>query len=104
GPSIIIVYAPCINHGIKAGMDQVGQEMKNVVDSGYWCLYRYHPETKEFFLDSKEPSMDFKTFLRGEVRYSALELTFPENADKLFAEAEENTKSKYEKYRKMSQK
>lgn len=104
GPSIIIAYAPCINHGIKAGMEQVGQEMKNVVDSGYWCLYRYHPKTKEFFLDSKEPVMDLKTFLRGEVRYSSLELTFPENAEKLFAEAEESTKLKYETYRKLSQK
>ena len=102
GPSIVIAYAPCITHGIKAGMDKVRQEMKNAVDSGYWCLYRYHPENKEFILDSKEPSMDFKTFLRGEVRYSALETTFPENAEKLFAEAEEGMKRKYEKYKLMS--
>ncbi len=104
GPSIVIVYAPCISHGIKSGMDQVRQEMKNIVDSGYWCLYRYHPETKEFFLDSKEPTMDFKTFLRGEVRYSSLEVTFPVNAEKLFAEAEESMKAKYEKYKLMAQK
>lgn len=102
GPSIVIVYAPCINHGIKAGMDQVQREMKHVVDSGYWCLYRYRPDSKEFFLDSKEPSMDFKSFLRGEVRYSALELTFPDDAKRLFDEAEEDMKTRYEKYRKMS--
>lgn len=104
GPSIIIVYAPCINHGIKAGMEQVQQEMKHAVDSGYWCLYRYHPETKEFFLDSKEPSMDFKMFLRGEVRYAALEAAFPDNAEKLFKEAEDGMKNKYQKYKKMAQK
>jgi pyruvate-ferredoxin/flavodoxin oxidoreductase len=104
GPSIVIAYAPCINHGIKAGMEQVRQEMKHAVDSGYWCLYRYNPEKKEFSLDSKEPSMDLKTFLRGEVRYAELEAAFPENAEKLFAEAEDGMKEKYKKYKTMAQK
>ncbi|MDD2217852.1 MAG: pyruvate:ferredoxin (flavodoxin) oxidoreductase [Eubacteriales bacterium] len=104
GPSIIIAYAPCINHGIKKGMGNVQGEMKRAVDSGYWNLYRYQPSTKNFMLDSKEPSMPLIDFLRGEVRYSALEITFPENAEKLFAQAEEEAKAKYEEYKNRAQK
>ena len=73
--------------------------MKEAVESGYWNLYRYSPENKEFTLDSKEPSMDLIDFLRGEVRYSALEITFPENAKNLFKEAEEGAKAKFEYYK-----
>ena len=104
GPSIVIVYAPCTAHGIKNGMNNVQAEMKSAVEAGYWNLYRYNPDTKEFFLDSKEPTIDFKTFLRGEVRYSALERTFPDNAEKLFAEAEQAAKAKYNYYKKLAHK
>ena len=99
GPSIVICYSPCITHGIKKGMNNSQLEMKEAVESGYWNLYRYNPATKNFSLDSKEPTMELKDFLRGEVRYSALEITFPENAEKLFAEAEQAAKDKYEYYK-----
>lgn len=104
GPSIVIAYAPCITHGIKAGMQSVQQEMKAAVESGYWTLYRYNPlNEKPFTLDSKPPVKDYKEFLEGEVRYSSLEKTFPENAQALFTEAEKAAKDKYESYRKLSE-
>lgn len=102
GPSIVIAYAPCISHGIKRGMNDAQTEMKEAVASGYWNLYRWNPATAEFHLDSKEPSKDFKEFLRGEVRYSALDITFPENAKVLFDEAEEAAKQKYEHYKNLA--
>ena len=80
-------------------MNNAQKEMKEAVESGYWNLYRYNPSNKEFMLDSKEPSMDLIDFLRGEVRYSALEITFPDNAKTLFAEAEEAAKAKYDYYK-----
>ena len=104
GPSIVICYAPCINHGIKKGMNNVQQEMKDAVNSGYWNLYRYSPETKTFTLDSKEPTMPLYDFMKGEVRYASLELSFPENAKVLFAEAEEAAKEKYESYKRRAEK
>ena len=104
GPSLIIAYAPCINHGIKKGMNNVQQEMKDAVNSGYWNLYRYSPETKTFTLDSKEPTMPLYDFMKGEVRYASLELSFPENAKVLFAEAEEAAKEKYESYKRRAEK
>ena len=103
GPSIVICYAPCINHGIKKGMNNVQQEMKDAVNSGYWNLYRYSPETKKFTLDSKEPSMPLYDFMKGEVRYASLELSFPENAKALFKDAEEAAKEKYEYYKRKSE-
>ena len=105
GPSIVIAYAPCINHGIKAGMDHAQDEMKRAVDAGYWPLYRYNPakETKKFTLDSKEPSMSYQEFLAGEVRYASLHRTFPLNAEKLFAAAEQQAKERYESYRKLAE-
>ena len=103
GPSIVICYAPCINHGIKKGMSNVQQEMKDAVNSGYWNLYRYSPETKKFTLDSKEPTMPLYDFMKGEVRYASLELSFPENAKVLFADAEEAAKEKYEYYKRKSE-
>ncbi len=103
GPSVIIAYTPCINHGIKLGMNNVQDEMKRAVDSGYWTLYRYNPENKKLTLDSKEPTLDFQTFLRGEVRYSALDITFPENAKTMFAEAEQQAKERYLEFKKMSE-
>ena len=103
GPSIIICYAPCINHGIKRGMNNAQEEMKAAVESGYWNLYRWNPEEKVLSMDSKEPSKDFMEFLRGEVRYSALDITFPENAKSLFAEAEASAKERYEYYKKLAE-
>ncbi len=105
GPAVVIAYAPCINHGIKAGMDQVQQEMKRAVDSGYWPLYRYDPskETGKFTLDSKEPTMGYQEFLDGEVRYASLHKSFPENARNLFAAAEQEAKERYESYKKLAQ-
>jgi len=89
GPSLIIAYAPCINHGLKAGMGNSQLEAKHAVESGYWAMYRYNPALLEqgknpFSLDSKDPISDFKEFLMGEVRYSSLKRQFPDVADALF--------------------
>ncbi|MBN2031771.1 MAG: pyruvate:ferredoxin (flavodoxin) oxidoreductase [Deltaproteobacteria bacterium] len=105
GPSLIIAYAPCINHGINMSRSQ--QEEKLAVESGYWPLYRYDPRLKEegknpFTLDSKEPSGNFREFLMGEVRYSSLTRTFPEAADKLFEKAEKDAKDRFETYKRMA--
>ena len=80
GPSIIIAYAPCINHGIKAGMNNVQAEMKKAVDCGLWPLYRYNPDKAEkpFSLDYKQPSVPVSEFLDGEVRYAGLKIKYPE--------------------------
>jgi pyruvate-ferredoxin/flavodoxin oxidoreductase len=105
GPSLIIAYAPCINHGINMGRSQ--NEEKRAVDVGYWPMYRYDPRRKEagenpFILDSKDPKGDFKEFLMGEVRYSSLTRTFPEAAKELFQQAEEDMKERYETYKRMA--
>ncbi|MBW2029297.1 MAG: pyruvate:ferredoxin (flavodoxin) oxidoreductase [Deltaproteobacteria bacterium] len=105
GPSLIISYAPCINHGINMSKSQV--EEKRAVETGYWTLYRYDPRLKEegknpFILDSKEPSSNLREFLMGEVRYSSLTRTFPENADLLFRKAEEEVKERYERYKRLA--
>jgi pyruvate-ferredoxin/flavodoxin oxidoreductase len=106
GPSIIIAYAPCINHGINMGQSQ--EEAKKAVESGYWPLYRYDPRRKEagenpFLLDSKEPKGDFRAFLMGEVRYSSLTRSFPENAEGLFKKAEDDVKERFERYKRLAQ-
>ena len=104
GPSVIIAYAPCQEHGLKCGTDKVQDEMKKAVDTGYWFLYRYNPDTvPHFHLDSGEPTLPYTDFLDGEVRYSALRRTFPDNASALFAEGAALAKERYEKYRKMSE-
>jgi len=107
GPSIIIAYAPCINHGLKKGMGKSQENIKDAVDSGYWHLYRYNPELKQegknpFSLDSKAPAASFKDFIMSQVRYSSLAQEFPEVADKLFDMAEENANERYESYKKMA--
>jgi pyruvate-ferredoxin/flavodoxin oxidoreductase len=104
GPSLIIAYAPCISHGLRCGMDKVQNEMKAAVEAGYWHLFRYNPELKKegknpFQLDSAEPTADYQAFLRGEVRYSALERTFPEEAKRLFAKSEAEAKERYAQYK-----
>ncbi|HHW01423.1 MAG TPA: pyruvate:ferredoxin (flavodoxin) oxidoreductase [Thermoanaerobacterales bacterium] len=108
GPSLIIAYAPCINHGIKIGMGCSQLEEKKAVEAGYWHLYRYNPLLKEqgknpFILDSKAPTASFKEFLMGEVRYSALAQTFPEKAEELFKKAEEDAKDRFENYKKLAE-
>ena len=108
GPSLIIAYAPCINHGISKGMANAQLEAKLAVEAGYWHLYRYNPDLKKegknpFILDSKEPTMDFNEFLMGEVRYASLVRTFPETAEVLLKEAAENAKAKYESYKKLAE-
>lgn len=108
GPSLIIAYAPCINHGITTGMGTSIRQEKKAVDSGYWHLYRFDPRLKEegknpFVLDSKEPKEEFLDFINTEVRYTSLKRSFPEIADELFAAAEQDAKAKYEKYKKMSE-
>ncbi len=101
GPSLIIAYAPCINHGIKVGMSKAQTEEKNAVEAGYWHMFRYNPALKAegkaaFTLDSKAPTGDYKSFLNGEVRYNALARFNPERAEKLFDNAEKNAKERYE--------
>ena len=93
GPSLIMAYSPCINHGIKKGMGKTQEETKLAVDCGYWPLYRFNPQLKDegknpFVLDSKEPESNLKEFLGGEVRYAALEKIFPEEAAKLHTQLE----------------
>jgi len=101
GPSLIMSYAPCINHGIKKGMGKTQEEMKLAVSSGYWPLYRFNPQLKAegknpFILDSKEPDGTLQEFLSGEVRYASLEKTFPDESKKLRARIEEELMERYE--------
>ena len=106
GPSLIIAYAPCINHGIKAGMTNSQSESKKAVDCGYWALYRYNPALKgiknPFTLDSKEPKGDFKEFLMGEVRYASLAKAFPEAAEALFEKTQADAMERLENYKKLA--
>ncbi|AZO93670.1 pyruvate:ferredoxin (flavodoxin) oxidoreductase [Halocella sp. SP3-1] len=106
GPSLIIAYAPCINHGLKAGMGCSVEQEKNAVQAGYWHLYRFNPELEEegknpFSLDSKEPTESFQDYLKSEVRYTSLEKTFPEIAKEYFQKAEKDAKARYESYKRL---
>ena len=101
GPSLIIAYAPCINHGLKAGMNRSMVEMKKAVRAGYWNLLRFDPRLAEegknpLQIDSAKPNEDYQSFLRGEVRYASLRMKNPEHADALFAESEKNALGRYE--------
>ena len=107
GPSLIIAYAPCINHGIKGGMKNAQTEEKNAVASGYWHLFRFDPRLAEqgknpFQLDSKAPSASYKEFIESEVRYNRLSRSNPERAAYLFEKAENDAKAKYEKLANMA--
>lgn len=107
GPSIVICYAPCINHGLKKGMGKTQEDMKDAVESGYWHLFRFNPELKAkgqnpFVLDSKAPSTSFKDYILGQVRYSSLTKEFPEVAGKLFEMAEENANDRYDSYKRLA--
>jgi pyruvate-ferredoxin/flavodoxin oxidoreductase len=100
GPSLIIAYAPCINHGIKGGMSIAQTEEKKAVQSGYWHLFRFDPRLalegkNPFQLDSKAPTMDYEEFIMGEVRYNSLARSNPERAKELFAKAKKNAEEKY---------
>jgi pyruvate-ferredoxin/flavodoxin oxidoreductase len=109
GPSLIIAYSPCISHGLKAGMGKSQDEQKRAVEAGYWHLYKYNPLLEEegknpFSLDSKEPDWSkFQEFLMGEVRYTALLKSNPEEASILFKEAEKNAKWRYNTYKRLSE-
>ncbi len=105
GPSLIIAYAPCINHGINMGKAQ--EEIKKAVACGYWPLYRYNPAKAEagenpMTIDSKEPTESYQDFLKGEVRYTSLAKMFPDAAAKLFEASEEDAKIRRENYKKMA--
>ena len=107
GPSLIIAYAPCINHGLKVGMGCSQLETKRAVDSGYWAMYRYNPLLEKegknpFALDSKEPTTDFNEFLMGEVRYSSLKKLFPEMAEELFAKTKKDALGKLATYKRLA--
>ncbi|NCA85755.1 MAG: pyruvate:ferredoxin (flavodoxin) oxidoreductase [Clostridia bacterium] len=108
GPSLIIAYSPCINHGIRAGMGKTQEEEKRAVESGYWHLYRYNPALEEegknpFQLDSKEPDWNaFGDFLNGEVRYTSLHQAFPAEAEILTKEALKNAQWRYKSYQRMA--
>ncbi len=108
GPSLIIAYAPCINHTISAGMGRAQEESKKAVEAGYWQLYRYNPMLADegknpFILDSKAPTVPYREFLMGEMRYASLTKQFPEKAEELFKRAEEEALEKYEYYKKLSE-
>ncbi len=107
GPSLIICYSPCINHGINMGKSI--QTMKNAVDAGYWSCYRYNPELTEqgknpFVLDSREPSADYKSFLLSENRYASLQKLYPEHAEKMYQISEQHAKERRETYKDLAQK
>lgn len=106
GPSLIIAYSPCINHGLKGGMGEAMDEEKRAVDCGYWALWRYNPILMDqgknpFHLDSREPKGDFRSFLMGEVRFSSLAKLFPRTAEELFAKTEEDAKNRRKSYVRM---
>ncbi len=108
GPSLIIAYAPCINHGIKGGMTRTQTVGKQAVECGYWHLWHFNPDLEKegknpFVYDSKEPDWSkFQDFLMKEVRYTSLKKAFPAEADELFAAAEENAKWRYATYQRMA--
>ncbi|MDR1439601.1 MAG: pyruvate:ferredoxin (flavodoxin) oxidoreductase [Clostridiales bacterium] len=107
GPSLVIAYAPCINHGIRIGMGCTQREEKLAVEAGYWHLYRFNPLLKAegknpFSLDSKEPTAPYRDFLMGEVRYSSLTRSFPDRAKELFVSAEAAAKERLDSYKRLA--
>ena len=106
GPSLIIAYSPCINHGINMGFAQ--EEIKKAVAAGYWPLYRFNPELAHedknpFTLDSKEPTASYRDFIMGENRYATLAKMFPERAEKLFEKAESDAAARLESYKRLAE-
>ena len=107
GPSIVVAYAPCINHGLSKGMGKAMEEGKAATDCGFWPLFRYNPELENegknpFLLDSGEPNGKLREYMMGENRFSSLTRTFPERAEMLFAEAEDFTAKRYAKYKRLA--
>jgi len=107
GPSLIIAYCPCIEHGPKIGMGKSQEIMKQAVESGYWHLYRYNPELKKegknpFVIDSKPPTKDVVEFMKGENRFATLEVTFPEQAQELFEKAREDAAERLANYERLA--
>jgi pyruvate-ferredoxin/flavodoxin oxidoreductase len=108
GPSLIIAYSPCINHGLKHGMGKTQAQTKDAVAAGYWHNYRFNPALEAegknpFILDSKEPDWSkFQEFLKSEVRYTSLAQSFPQEAEVLFKAAEENAKWRYKSYQRLA--
>ena len=107
GPSLVIAYCPCIEHGMKCGMGLSQLEEKKAVECGYWHLYRYDPRLKQegknpFTLDSKEPTGDFQQFLMGQNRYASLKLSFPEKAQELYDKATQDAQERYSGYRRLA--
>ena len=107
GPSLIIAYAPCINHGIKEGRGRSVANEEQAFKAGYWHLYRHNPVLRAegknpFSLDSKEPTASFRDFLMGQVRYSAIAKQFPEEAEELFTQAEESAKDRLDSYKRLA--
>jgi pyruvate-ferredoxin/flavodoxin oxidoreductase len=108
GPSLIICYAPCINHGMRKGMGKSQENIKDAVAAGYWHLYRFDPELKKagknpFTLDSKEPGASFRDYILDQVRYSSLSKEFPDVAEELFEAAEGNARERYETYKRLAE-
>ena len=109
GPSLIIGYAPCINHGIKGGMGQTQLQQKRAVDAGYWNLYHFDPRRKArgenpFVLDSGRPEGDFEEFLMSEVRFASLKKKDPELAEQMYNQAGREARERYERYAELARK
>lgn len=109
GPSLIICYSPCIEHGMKCGMGFSQREQKRAVEAGYWHLYRYNPDLKSqgknpFILDSKAPTGDFCAYLMSQNRYASLKLSFPDRADALYSKAESDARERLDSYRNLAAK
>ena len=108
GPSLIIAYAPCIDHGMKGGMSNSQAQIKAAVEAGYWHLFRYDPRLAEagknpFQLDSKAPTAAYKDFITKETRYNSLKIAFPALAEELFEKASEVAAAKYERLKKLAE-
>ena len=108
GPSLIIAYSPCINHGIKTGMGTSVVQEKKAVEAGYWHLYRYNPLLKQqgknpFILDSKEPKASFRDYILGEIRFDQIRNTFPDIAEELYLKAQEDAEERYKTYKRLSE-
>ena len=104
GPALIIAYAPCLNHGIEAGMGKTQAQAKRAVEAGYWTLYRFNPTLADegknpLTLDSKEPAGGYQDFLKSEIRYASLAKQFPDVAQGLFEQNEAEAMAKYKKYK-----
>ena len=107
GPSLVICYCPCIEHGMKCGMGLSQREEKKAVEAGYWHLYRYDPQKKQrgenpFTLDSRKPTGSFRDFLLGQNRYASLKLSFPEKAEELYAKAEQDAQERLATYERLA--